>query len=531
MCGDMKKIKYIAAALLAVSAVCASVFAAGKPKALVVMLDGMRADAVENASVPAIRKLMAGEWAEGYGCAWSLDANTVREARPSSAANHCAIATAVTPAKTRVFSNGQTKHGAFDKWPGWTRRIASSVPGAKTAFAYSWGEDGGIDAGPGVEFRHSTDAKIADWVESALKQPGGPDAMLWFIDQPDHGGHAEGFYPYSHMYLRNVHVSDTYIGRALDAIKSRPSFAEEDWLVIVTSDHGGYGRVHGIWGGHCTTIPYIVAGKGIASGRIPGSPSNYDAGAEVLAHFGIDPEKLELDGKTLAKRGAAVPAQRAGASAPAIARPAAQLVFQKGKASAVSVAAGLKAVSSNGFTTLEGSENLAYANGDNFAVAFWAKMPRAVEKDPAIASNKDWTSGANDGIAIVAGKATDRVKTPGVCLNAAIDDSRKRIDMGTFDIEDGKWTFYAATKEADGTLSFYQGREDGRLYWMSMPAAGLKTASGLPWRIGQDGTGKYAAPFKGELREFALWTEGLPRDAVRRIFEAGWNGVALDELR
>jgi hypothetical protein len=31
----------------------------------------------------------------------------------------------------------------------------------------------------------------------------------------------------------------------LDAIAARPSRNEEDWLVILTADHGGKGRIHG----------------------------------------------------------------------------------------------------------------------------------------------------------------------------------------------------------------------------------------------------------------------------------------------
>ena len=50
------------------------------PKALVVMLDGFRADAVENACAPNMQRLVAGKWQPGYSCAWSFTAKTVPDA-------------------------------------------------------------------------------------------------------------------------------------------------------------------------------------------------------------------------------------------------------------------------------------------------------------------------------------------------------------------------------------------------------------------------------------------------------------------
>ena len=76
-----------------------------KPKALVIMLDGCRADAVQNATAPNLQKLMAGQWQPGYRCASSLTAHTIPDGPTHSAPNHAAIATGVTSAKTNVRSN------------------------------------------------------------------------------------------------------------------------------------------------------------------------------------------------------------------------------------------------------------------------------------------------------------------------------------------------------------------------------------------------------------------------------------------
>ena len=84
---------------------------ARKPKALLIMLDGARADALAAARMPAVSSLRDGSWAPGYRGSWTLFGQNVPDARPSSAANHTAIFTAVNAEKSRVFNNGQTKDG------------------------------------------------------------------------------------------------------------------------------------------------------------------------------------------------------------------------------------------------------------------------------------------------------------------------------------------------------------------------------------------------------------------------------------
>ena len=119
--------KLIALAVVAISL--ASTAAVRKPKALLIMLDGARADAVATARMPAVQSLRDGSWAPGYSGAWSLFGQNVPDARPSSAANHTAIFTAVNAEKSRVFNNGQTKDGKYSEWPTWLKRVTDAVPG------------------------------------------------------------------------------------------------------------------------------------------------------------------------------------------------------------------------------------------------------------------------------------------------------------------------------------------------------------------------------------------------------------------
>ena len=300
--------------------------AAPKPKALVVMFDGLRADAVENASAPNLRKLAAGKWQPGYNGAWSRSAQTVPDALSSSAPNHTAIATGVTTAKNCVTNTGaQFVQCDYRKWPSLLARIAEGRSDAKTLFMYSWRADEKLCPHPKVEFvfggalakaRHpdvlaarggayARDLANGWELEKRLKSGDAPDATMLFLDLPDHGGHGllggtgAGFYPYGTAYLNAIHICDAIVGRCLDAIAKRPTFKGEDWIVVVTSDHGGYANTHGLLGGHATTVPLIVAGRHVRSGRIPGTPRNYDAAPTVLAHFGFAVSDMNLDGQVV----------------------------------------------------------------------------------------------------------------------------------------------------------------------------------------------------------------------------------------
>ncbi len=516
-----------------------------KPKALVIMLDGMRADSVENAYAPNLRMLRDGAWQPGYKCAWSLTSHTIYDAITVSGPNHTAIATGVTSAKHTIKQNHKSTCD-FKKWPSWLVRVVDAKPEKKALFMYSWKWDEQISPDPRVKFIHGTDAGNAAAMPKILAAADAPDALMWYIDWPDHGGHGFGYYPYTFGHLNTVYLADKAIGGALKAIASRPTFKEEDWMIIVTADHGGYWRTHGLWGGHCETIPMLVTGRNVSQGRIPGIPRNFDSAPTALAHFGIDPSNMDLDGKVVgaetvedAKRclkdGLAVYLPFEG-KAPVNAVNGDVTPEAFGNATIVGKGEFLGgclrvAAEANGFAgvCLKGSEKLAFENGAEFAMAMWVKMPEAQKGDSVIVANKDWHSGSNPGI-LVTGNKTIESKQGGVCFNAGMGGARPRIDMGPYDIEFGKWTFYAATRGPDGVLRFYQGGRDGYLYSIALDAKDIKLATGLPFCLGQDGTRKYPHAFIGDIDDFALWTRTLSHGDVRKIYEAGRNGIELGEL-
>ncbi|MBO4286792.1 MAG: alkaline phosphatase family protein [Kiritimatiellae bacterium] len=514
--------------------------AAKKPKALVIMLDGMRADAVENAYAPNLRMLRDGAWQPGYKCAWSLTANTILDAPTISGPNHLAIATGVTGAKTHQRGNEKNKCD-HKKWPSWLVRLVDAKPEMKALFMYSWKWDESISPDPRVEFIHSTDAANAAAMPKRLAAADAPDAVQWYIDWPDHGGHGFGYYPYTTGYFNTVYLSDKAIGEALRAIASRPTFAEEDWLIIVTADHGGYHRSHGMMSGPATTIPFLVTSRHAVQGRMPGTPHNFYAAPTVLNHFGVDWAGMGLDGKVAGKAPAVVDPVRPlkdglAAYLPFEDKTAENKVAGGPKASMVGTNATIKVkggfiggclylggdTNKTGFVRLEGSEKLKFENGGEFAVALWVQIPKQLAGDPAIIGNKNWERGLNPGFAMAYNK-------DGVLLNNGLPGG-KRHDLRPYDVKFGEWMFYAVTRANDGVVRFYQGGQDGHLYWMSENVAKIALATGLPFCLGSDGTGTYKSRFSGGIDDFALWTRTLSHDDVRRIYKAGLDGIPFGDL-
>ena len=119
-----------------------------------------------------------------------------------------------------------------------------------------------------------------------------------------------------------------------------------------------------------------------------------------------------------------------------------------------------------------------------------------------------------------------RGKSPGFMFNCG-RTGKRREDLGVYNPDFGQWTFYAATRGADGVVRFYQGRRDGQLYCVADDLSDIAFETGLPFGIGQDGRGVAEYTFVGDVDEFAIWTRTLAHEEVWRIFKAGLDGERI----
>ncbi|MEL5960628.1 alkaline phosphatase family protein [Streptomyces sp. CLV115] len=264
-------------------------------KTLVIGIDGATFDTFSRADVPNLGQLMA----KGLTARSNLYADPM--APTVSGAGWSSIATGVWPDKHNVKDNNFTapNHGQY---PDYATRLETADPATSTLVVGTWSPIPQIVFGAKTDLRiaggddEGTTAKAADYLAH-----GNPDSTFVHLDEVDGAGHGTG--SASDAYLKALNTADGQIGRLLDAVASRPAYAKEDWLVVVTADHG-----HTPTGGHGGNTPlergtFVIAqGKGIRPGSVRDDVKITDIAPTVLRHEGVATDPAwNLDGTSLAE--------------------------------------------------------------------------------------------------------------------------------------------------------------------------------------------------------------------------------------
>ena len=71
------------------------------------------------------------------------------------------------------------------------------------------------------------------------------DFVFIIYENTDSAGHNYGFSFNNPLYKNGFNKEDAYGYEVIKAIEARETYEAEDWLIIVTSDHGGFGTGHG----------------------------------------------------------------------------------------------------------------------------------------------------------------------------------------------------------------------------------------------------------------------------------------------
>lgn len=289
----------VSAAALAVSAgpLAAVARAAAKaPKVLVIGLDGTLLNRIKDADAPNLDALMAA----GLTAPSSIYANPF--APTLSGPGWSTLITGVWPDKHNVKDNNFTGH-RFAQYPDFLTRIETAKPSLSTYAVSSWAPLTDTVFSSKVDTRVSTPSAEYDTGTTsravATLRGGNPDAVFVQLDNVDHAGHSYG--AASRQYLDAVHGVDGQVGQMVAAVKGRASYANEDWLIMITADHG-----HTDAGGHGgSSRPerqtfLIATGAGTAAGSTRYDVKMPDVAASALAHLGvaIDPA-WGLDGRPL----------------------------------------------------------------------------------------------------------------------------------------------------------------------------------------------------------------------------------------
>ncbi len=89
------------------------------------------------------------------------------------------------------------------------------------------------------------DAETIDYTYQELNKPDCADFLFTILEHTDSTGHGKGFSFNNPEYKLAFNEMNLSAERFLESIRSRETFDQEDWLIIVTSDHGGINTDHG----------------------------------------------------------------------------------------------------------------------------------------------------------------------------------------------------------------------------------------------------------------------------------------------
>lgn len=92
-------------------------------------------------------------------------------------------------------------------------------------------------------YKLETDLELYDNLLERIH--GDEDFIFGIFENPDINGHALGFGDGNYRYVSGVCNLDRLSYQLLTKIKERSTFEDEDWLVIIASDHGGHSTRHG----------------------------------------------------------------------------------------------------------------------------------------------------------------------------------------------------------------------------------------------------------------------------------------------
>ncbi|MFC1408237.1 alkaline phosphatase family protein [Streptacidiphilus sp. N1-12] len=273
-----------------------------RPRVLVVGIDGVRLDVLRTLRTPHL-DAVAGA---GFLAPIEIDEDTPTMSGPCWAT----IATGVSAAKHGVYGNhfGGNRLAVF---PDFTTRLAKE-DGRSTFAVGGWeplmiSQSGGpLFAAPSRLSYIAPRAETAeDWedcdervtVEAVrVLADEDPEASFVYLGAVDETAHLHGC---GDRYHRSIINADARLGRLLGALADRAGRAEEDWTVIVVTDHG-----HVQAGGHGgrsaeeRTAWVACSAPGLPAGPPPPRPLRHvDVAAQVYASLGrrIDPH-WTLDG-------------------------------------------------------------------------------------------------------------------------------------------------------------------------------------------------------------------------------------------
>jgi predicted AlkP superfamily pyrophosphatase or phosphodiesterase len=275
-------------------------------KVLVIGIDGVRPDVLAQLETPNIDALIA------TGC-YSDDIQT--GAQTISGPGWSSMLIGAWPDKHQVVDNDFTPNN-YAEFPDFLTRLERANPQLLTFTIVDW-PPLGTDASGGPLLSGEIDSKVnvsgdelgypqADsfsvGMAARVLEENGPDASFVYIGNPDVAAHEHG--GQSEQYFDAIRTADSQVGQLVAGIQNREDYAGEDWLILISTDHG-----HKDEGGHGgtsaeeTTVFYLASGPSAISGRCDVHANIVDVAVTAMAHMGVTADSSWLlDGRVTGLR-------------------------------------------------------------------------------------------------------------------------------------------------------------------------------------------------------------------------------------
>ena len=410
-------------------------------KVMIIGIDGVRPDALEFAATPYLDGLIA----NGL---YSPDA--LNDDITFSGPGWSAILCGVWSEKHGV-TNNNFSGSNYEAYPPIFKYLEDLDPEYNTLSICHWSPINDFIVQDFADFKLnvSADADVANQAAAYLTA-NDPDAVFLHFDDVDGAGHSSGFSPEVPAYIAAIEATDAYLGTVLDALENRPTYAEEDWLILVTTDHGGIGFGHGGNTIEEKDIFVIASGNSVPTALIEkDSTVTSDAPENCLNAV----EELVFDG-------------------------------------------------ADDYVQVAPNALFDFGDAQDFTVECRVRTTTAA--DVAIVGNKDWDSGFNKGFVF----SFVLPSGPGWKVNIGDGDNRADLNLGGA-IADNAWHTLSVTFDRDGMMRMY---EDG-VFQAETDISGIgdiTTEEGL--YFGADIFSAY--DYSGAIAEVRVWNTVLDPAAV-----------------
>lgn len=297
---------------------------AKKTKAVLVIIDGIPGDVIEKMQPP---HLMDVAKHGGFALAYTGgDRGTYNETPTISAPGYNNVITGVWGNKHHVVDN-DIDDPNYHYWTMF-RMAKNHRPSLSTAVFSTWTDNRtkligeGLDATDNLQmdyafdgleldtirFPHDKQASHIKAIDEAVAndaaryiRENGPELSWVYLEYTDDMGHRYGDSPQFHDAIL---AADQQIGRIWEAIQLRQQSMNEDWLLVVTTDHGrdaATGKNHGGQSDR-ERLTWIVTNARDLNDRFKNHPAAVDILPTIIRHLGIQIPleiQFELDGTSL----------------------------------------------------------------------------------------------------------------------------------------------------------------------------------------------------------------------------------------